>query len=83
MNELLKNKKYLVVGVANERSIAWGIAQELKQQGAFLARTLSWDGSETGTERVSLTLQQKQTYDRAVQWWRRAKIKLEQAMTLT
>ena len=27
-------KRALVVGVANEKSLAWGIAQELKAQGA-------------------------------------------------
>lgn len=32
-------KKILVLGVANERSIAWGIAQELKARGAQLAFT--------------------------------------------
>lgn len=35
--QLLENKKALVVGVANERSLAWAIAQELHKQGAKLA----------------------------------------------
>jgi enoyl-[acyl-carrier protein] reductase I len=35
----LSNKKYLVVGIANEKSIAWGIAQSLHQAGAQLAFT--------------------------------------------
>ena len=35
--ELLKGKKALIFGVANERSIAWGIAQELKKHGAQIA----------------------------------------------
>lgn len=39
MSLLLENKKYLVVGVANDRSIAWGIAKELKAQGASIALT--------------------------------------------
>lgn len=33
----LKGKKYLIVGVANEKSIAWGIAQALHAAGADLA----------------------------------------------
>ncbi len=36
---LLKGKRGLVMGVANERSIAWGIAQELHRAGAELAFT--------------------------------------------
>lgn len=34
---LLKGKKVLIFGVANERSIAWGIAKEFKKQGAQVA----------------------------------------------
>ncbi len=34
---ILDGKKALVFGIANERSIAWGIAQELKNQGAQVA----------------------------------------------
>jgi enoyl-[acyl-carrier protein] reductase I len=37
--ELLKGKKALILGVANERSIAWGIAQQLKRNGASIALT--------------------------------------------
>lgn len=36
---LLTGKKALILGVANERSIAWGIAKALKAQGASLALT--------------------------------------------
>ena len=39
MSELLKGKRGLVMGVANERSIAWGIAQALHGAGAELAFT--------------------------------------------
>lgn len=35
----LQGKKYLIIGVANERSIAWGIAQALHREGAELAFT--------------------------------------------
>ena len=30
---LMKNKKGLIMGVANDRSIAWGIAKKLAEQG--------------------------------------------------
>ena len=37
--ELLKGKKGMIFGVANDRSIAWGIAQALHEEGAELAFT--------------------------------------------
>ena len=37
---LMKGKKGLIMGVANERSIAWGISQKLSEAGAELAFTL-------------------------------------------
>jgi len=40
---LMKGKRGLVMGVANERSIAWGIAQALAGQGAELAFTYQGD----------------------------------------
>ena len=36
---LLKDKKGLIMGVANERSIAWGISKKLANEGAELAFT--------------------------------------------
>jgi enoyl-[acyl-carrier protein] reductase I len=39
MSELLKGKRGLVMGVANERSIAWGIAKAMSDAGAKLAFT--------------------------------------------
>lgn len=39
MAELMKGKRGLVMGVANERSIAWGIARSLAAEGAELAFT--------------------------------------------
>jgi len=39
MSELLKGKRGLVMGVANDRSIAWGIARALHEAGAELAFT--------------------------------------------
>lgn len=39
MSKLLKNKNIVVMGVANRRSIAWGIAQSLYREGANLIFT--------------------------------------------
>ncbi|MDH5750612.1 MAG: SDR family oxidoreductase, partial [Rhodospirillales bacterium] len=36
---LMKGKKGLIMGVANDRSIAWGIAKAVSEQGAELAFT--------------------------------------------
>ncbi len=40
---LVKGKKGLIMGVANERSIAWGISQKLAGAGAELAFTYLGD----------------------------------------
>ncbi len=40
---LMKGKKGLIMGVANERSIAWGISQKLAESGAELAFTYLGD----------------------------------------
>jgi enoyl-[acyl-carrier protein] reductase I len=39
MQDLMKNKRGLIMGVANDHSIAWGIAKTLSAQGAELAFT--------------------------------------------
>ena len=41
--DLLKGKKGLIMGVANDRSIAWGIAKKLSEHGAELAFTYLGD----------------------------------------
>lgn len=46
MADLLKGKRGLVMGVANERSIAWGIASALAAEGAELA--FSYQGEAFG-----------------------------------
>ncbi len=43
MGPIMKGKKGLVMGVANDRSIAWGIADVLHQHGAELAFTYQGD----------------------------------------
>lgn len=46
MADLMKGKRGLVMGVANERSIAWGIAKALHNEGAELA--FSYQGEAFG-----------------------------------
>lgn len=46
MPDLMKGKRGLVMGVANERSIAWGIARALANEGAELA--FSYQGEAFG-----------------------------------
>ena len=47
---LMAGKRGLVMGVANDHSIAWGIATELRKQGAELAFT--YQGEEIGRAHV-------------------------------
>lgn len=44
MQDLMKGKRGLVMGVANDHSIAWGIARSLAGQGAELAFTYQGEG---------------------------------------
>ncbi len=44
MTDLLAGKKGLIIGVANDKSIAWGIAKVLAENGASLAFTYQGDG---------------------------------------
>ncbi len=46
MAELMNGKRGLIMGVANERSIAWGIAQAMAREGAELA--FSYQGEAFG-----------------------------------
>ena len=43
MQDLMKGKRGLIMGVANDHSIAWGIAKTLHAQGADLAFTYQGD----------------------------------------
>ena len=44
--EIMRGKRGLVMGVANDKSIAWGIAQQLAAQGAELAFTYQGEALE-------------------------------------
>lgn len=46
MGEIMKGKRGLVMGVANDRSIAWGIAKAVAEQGAELAFTYQGEALE-------------------------------------
>jgi enoyl-[acyl-carrier protein] reductase I len=46
MYDIMKNKRGLIMGVANDRSIAWGIASALHKAGAELAFTFQGDALE-------------------------------------
>ncbi|WP_172196843.1 enoyl-ACP reductase FabI [Saccharibacillus qingshengii] len=56
MGELLAGKNILVMGVANDRSIAWGIAQSLSAQGARLAFTYESERVEGRVRKLADTL---------------------------
>jgi enoyl-[acyl-carrier protein] reductase I len=55
-SDLLKGKKGIVFGVANKRSIAWGIAQALANHGAQLAFTYQGDRLKESVEELASTL---------------------------
>ena len=52
----LSGKKGIVFGVANDRSIAWGITQALSQAGARIALTYQGDRLKERVESLAATL---------------------------
>ncbi len=56
MGELLKGKRGLVMGVANDHSIAWGVAQSCAEQGAELAFTYQGAAFERRVRPLAETL---------------------------
>ncbi|CAM3059690.1 enoyl-ACP reductase FabI [Paenibacillus sediminis] len=56
MGDLLAGKNYVVMGVANERSIAWAIAQSLAAQGARLAFTYENERVEGRVRKLADTI---------------------------
>src|SRR3989304_8087346 len=50
---LLKDKKGLVVGIANKRSLAWGIAQAVSREGARLAVTYQGERLEKNVRELA------------------------------
>ena len=53
---LVKGKKGLIMGVANERSIAWGISKKLAEAGAELAFTYLGDALKKRVTPLAKTL---------------------------
>lgn len=52
MEGILANKKILVMGVANKRSIAWGCAQEMTKQGATVIYTYQNERMKKSVQRL-------------------------------
>src|SRR5699024_12305236 len=57
MKTLLSNKTYVIMGVANQRSIAWGIACALHQAGAKLIFTVATERFEKSVRSLVDTLE--------------------------
>ena len=53
MNELLKDKNILIMGVANKWSIAWGIAESCIRAGARLILTYQNKRTKAGIEQLT------------------------------
>ncbi|OAB39503.1 enoyl-ACP reductase FabI [Paenibacillus glacialis] len=56
MSKLLEGKNVVVMGVANDRSIAWGIAQSLAAEGARLAFTYESERVEGRVRKLADTI---------------------------
>jgi len=56
MSQLLQGKNIVVMGVANDRSIAWAIAQSLAAQGASLAFTYENERVEERVRKLAATI---------------------------
>ncbi|MFC5404553.1 enoyl-ACP reductase FabI [Cohnella soli] len=61
MNGLLQGKNIVVMGVANERSIAWAIAKSLASQGAQLVFTYENERVEERVKKLTETIEGSRT----------------------
>ena len=59
---LMNGKKGLIMGVANERSIAWGISQKLAEAGAELAFTYLGDALKKKSNSFSRKIEFKYNF---------------------
>ena len=59
---LMKGKKGLIMGVANDRSIAWGISKRLSEEGAHLAFTYLGDAFKKRVVPLAKTLNSETTF---------------------
>ena len=60
---IMKNKKGLIMGVANERSIAWGIAKKLSEEGAQLAFSYQNEGFKKRLIPLMTSINAKKYYE--------------------
>ena len=60
---ILSGKRVLIFGVANERSIAWGIAQQMKEQGADIALSYMNDAIKKRVEPLAEKLGASFTFE--------------------
>src|SRR5579864_1076642 len=56
MQDLMKGKRGLIMGIANDHSIAWGIARTLAGQGAELAFTFQGEAQARRVKPLAQTL---------------------------
>ena len=56
---IMKDKKGLILGLANERSIAWGIAKACREAGASLAFTYQGEALGKRVEPLARSLDSK------------------------
>ena len=49
MTGLMQGKRGLIMGLANDKSLAWGIAQKLHEAGAELAFSYQGEALESGS----------------------------------
>src|ERR1044072_7243939 len=54
MSDLMAGKRGLIMGLANDRSLAWGIAKALHAQGAEMAFSYQGEGLERGVRPLAL-----------------------------
>jgi enoyl-[acyl-carrier protein] reductase I len=59
MNHFLKDKNFVIMGVANKRSIAWGIAKSLNAAGANLIFTYQGERLKKEVEKIITELNQE------------------------
>jgi enoyl-[acyl-carrier protein] reductase I len=62
MSDLMKGKRGLIMGVANDHSIAWGIAKALAAEGAELAFTYQGEAFGRRVEPLAKSLGSEQIY---------------------
>ena len=63
MPDLMKNKRGLVMGVANQKSIAWGIAEVLSKEGASIALTYQGDSFKKRVEPLAESIGSNLIFD--------------------